>query len=122
MNQYDVQNEQLSTNELVNNQGTITKQAPAYAGFAYCNQLFQIEDQLKELPPEERHAQRLELERPVLDAFWKWIDSINPLGGSKLSRAIKYALNQKKYMENYLLVSINQDAGLQNRNLWRERL
>lgn len=83
--------------------GKITEQAPARIGFAYCNQLFDIESGLKELEPEERYAKRLEKERPVLDKFWKWIDGMNALGGSKLAKAIQYAKNQKPYMENYLL-------------------
>lgn len=83
--------------------GTATEQAPACIGYAYCNQLFQIESELKDLEPEERRNKRLELERPVLDAFWKWIDGMNALGGSKLAKAVQYAKNQKPYMENYLL-------------------
>ncbi|MDW2799660.1 transposase [Clostridium boliviensis] len=68
---------------------------------SYCNQLFQIEKELKDLEPEERQKKRLELERPVLDAFWKWTNGINALGGSKLAKAINYAQNQRSYMENY---------------------
>lgn len=83
--------------------GTASEGAPAYTGYAYCNQLFQIESELKELVPEERRKQRLELERPVLHAFWKWIEEMNALGGSKLARAVQYAKNQRLYMENYLL-------------------
>jgi hypothetical protein len=77
--------------------------SPAQTGLAYCNRLFEIEKGLQELKPEERQKKRLELERPVLDSFWKWIESVNPLGGSKLARAVNYALNQRPYMENYLL-------------------
>ena len=49
------------------------------------------------------HTNILELERPVLDAFWKWTKGINALGGSKLAKAINYAKKQRSYMENYLL-------------------
>lgn len=35
--------------------GSCTETTPAYQGYAYCNQLFQIEKGLKELSPEERH-------------------------------------------------------------------
>ena len=83
--------------------GNEVQESPASIGLAYCDQLFQIEKTLKELTPEERQVQRLELERPVLDAFWKWIDGMNPLGGSRLAKAITYARNQRPYMENYLL-------------------
>lgn len=83
--------------------GDETQSSPAKVGLAYCDQLFQIEKTLKDMEPEERQVQRLELERPVLDAFWKWIDGMNALGGSKLAKAINYARNQRPYMENYLL-------------------
>ncbi|WP_394525916.1 IS66 family transposase [Lacrimispora sp. JR3] len=82
--------------------GASAKASPAYIGYTYCEQLFQIEKTLKELQPEERQKQRLERERPVLDAFWKWINGMNALGGSKLAKAITYAKNQSPYMENYL--------------------
>lgn len=83
--------------------GNSTETAPAYKGFSYCNQLFEIEKELKDLDQEERYKKRLELERPILNAFWQWIDKTNALGGSKLSKAINYARNQHPYMENYLL-------------------
>ncbi|MFR3729682.1 IS66 family transposase [Lacrimispora sp.] len=57
---------------------------------------------MKDSQPEERRKQHLERERPVLDAFWKWINGMNALGGSKLVKAINYAKNQHPYMENYL--------------------
>ena len=75
----------------------------AETGRWYCDKLFAIEDDLKNLSPEERFTKRLELEKPVLEAFWCWLDSVNALKGSALGKAITYAQNQKPYMENYLL-------------------
>lgn len=46
---------------------------------------------------------RQELEKPVLEVFWCWLDSLNTLKGSALGKAVTYAKNQKPYMENYLL-------------------
>lgn len=71
--------------------GSSAESAPAYKGYAYCNKLFQIEKELNGLIPEERKKKRLELERPLLDEFWNWIDGMNALGGSKLAKAIQYA-------------------------------
>lgn len=82
------------------------KDAPptnAEIGRDYCNRLFKIEEGLSGLTPEEKYAKRLELERPVLDAFWYWLDSLHVLQGSALGKAATYAKNQKKFMENYLL-------------------
>ena len=75
----------------------------AEIGRQYCDKLFAIEDDLKGLTSEERKAKRLELEKPVLEAFWCWLDSVNALKGSALGKAVTYAKNQKPYMENYLL-------------------
>ena len=75
----------------------------AEIGRQYCDKLFAIEDSLKDLTPEERKLKRLELEKPVLEAFWCWLDSVNALKGSALGKAVTYAKNQKPYMENYLL-------------------
>lgn len=75
----------------------------AEIGRDYCDRLFQVEATLKDLTPEERFTKRLELEKPILEAFWCWLESLNVLKGSALAKAVTYATNQKKYMENYLL-------------------
>lgn len=75
----------------------------AEIGRDYCNQLFEIESRLKNLKPEERKVKRHELEKPVLEAFWCWLENLNVLSGSALGKAVTYAKDQKKYMENYLL-------------------
>lgn len=80
-----------------------TTPTSAEIGRQYCDKLFAIEDSLKDLSPEERFCKRLELEKPVLEAFWCWLDSINALKGSALGKAVTYAQNQKPYMGNYLL-------------------
>ena len=64
---------------------------------------FHIEEGLKNLSPDERFCKRLELEEPVLEAFWCWLSQLNVLKGSALGKAVTYAQNQKPYMENYLL-------------------
>ena len=38
----------------------------------------------------------------LMDSFWEWVEKQNPLGESKFSKAVNYALNQKPYMKNYL--------------------
>lgn len=75
----------------------------AEIGRDFCDELFNIERTLKDLSPEERYLERIKLERPVLDEFWTWLDSVNPLAKSALGKAVTYAQNQKPYMENYLL-------------------
>jgi transposase len=75
----------------------------AEIGRDYCNQLFEMEKTLADRPPDKRKEERLRLEKPILEAFWCWLGTLAPLKGSPLGKAVKYALNQKLYMENYLL-------------------
>lgn len=85
----------------------------AEIGRDYCNQLFKIEESLKDLSAEARYLQRQELEKPVLEAFWCWLEKLQPLRGSALGKAVTYAQNQKPFMENYLLdgrLSISNNA------------
>lgn len=73
-------------------------------GLAYCNKLFEIEKELKDISPEERKEQRLKLEKPVLEAFWSWVDSnINVvLIKSKIGQAFQYVKNQQTGLMAYL--------------------
>lgn len=66
----------------------------AETGRDYCDRLFHLEETLKALSPEERKIKRLELEKPVLDAFWCWFDTLEPLKGSALDKAVTYARKQ----------------------------
>lgn len=75
----------------------------AEIGRDYCNQLFKVEESLKDLSPEERFCKRLELEKPILEAFWCWLEKLEVLKGSVLGKAVTYAKNQRAFMENYLL-------------------
>ena len=73
-------------------------------GIAYCNQLFDWERKFKNLSPEDRKKQRLEKEKPVLEAFWSWVESTNEkvLPKSNIGKALQYALNHKEKLETYL--------------------
>ncbi|MSU01616.1 IS66 family transposase [Tissierella sp. DSM 105185] len=73
-------------------------------GIAYCNQLFDWERKFKSLSPEDRKKMRLEKEKPVLDAFWSWVESSNEkvLPKSNIGKALQYALNHKEKLETYL--------------------
>ncbi|MDO0824401.1 IS66 family transposase [Desulfosporosinus nitroreducens] len=81
--------------------GTVEGSAAA-VGFEYCNQLFTIERDLEQLSPEKRKLQRQEQSLPVLDAYWTWLETVNPLKGSKLAEAITYSINQKASLRTFL--------------------
>lgn len=86
----------------------------AETGRDYCDQLFRIEKQLKESSIEERYKKRLELEKPVLEAFWCWLDSVQFLKGSALGKAVINARNQRPYMENYLKQTVSMSTLIWN--------
>lgn len=75
---------------------------PAEIGVAYCNKLFYLERQYKDLDPDERKMKRSEKEVPVWDAFFAWVDSLNPTKGSKLEKAVNYAQNHRDSLRTYL--------------------
>ncbi|GAB6173081.1 hypothetical protein JCM15765_25590 [Paradesulfitobacterium aromaticivorans] len=74
----------------------------AAVGFEYCNQLFAIERDLEQLSPEKRKLQRQERSLPVLEAYFSWIETVNPLKGSKFAEAITYSVNQKTSLSTFL--------------------
>lgn len=77
----------------------------AQEGLDYCNQLFTIEQQLKDMKAEKRYTARLEQSKPVLDAFQAWLNTKKKqvLPKSALGLAISYSLNQWDKLSNFLL-------------------
>ena len=78
----------------------------AEIGRNLCDQLFAAEKRIALLPmsPDEQQEARLLAEKPLLKAFWCWLETLaeQPLGG-KLKTAVEYARHQRPYLENYLL-------------------
>jgi transposase len=62
------------------------KKSSAGTGLMYCSKLFEIEDKLEELPPEERNTQRQNQAKPVLDAFLAWAKTRNAAPKSALGK------------------------------------
>ena len=85
----------------------------AAEGVRRCDRLFALEreydgkdkdgKQIREpLSPEEKHRRRNEEMKPLMDDFFKWLMTVNPAGGSKLAKAVQYALNEKRYLYGFL--------------------
>ena len=53
---------------------------------------------------EEKKQKRQEASRPILDAFWAWVEETSALAttNEKLTQALGYSKNQKKYLETFL--------------------
>ncbi len=74
----------------------------AAKGVNLINELYAIERSLDELSKEEKHKQRQERSKPALDVFFAWLETVNASSGTKLFKAIQYALNEKKYLYRFL--------------------
>lgn len=84
-------------------EGELAAWIPAEVGLAYCNRLFYLERGMKGLPAQEREAKRREQEVPVWEGFWNWLGTLKAAEGSKLAKAVNYALNHRETLCNYLL-------------------
>ena len=73
-------------------------------GREYINLLFKAEDEIKDLPYDEKTQKRQEASQPVLDAFWSWVEETSAMHttNEKLTKALGYCQNQRKYLETFL--------------------
>lgn len=85
--------------------GGKSKNPKAPEGLGFCNQLFEIEQDLTNLIPTERHEERLRRSEPVLEAFLAWLHKTKEesLPQSHLGKAIQYCLNQWTPLNAFLL-------------------
>lgn len=93
--------------------GTFPPGAQSAIGLDYCNRLFAMEASLKDKSPQFRNKIRQHCTQKTVDAFFAWLDTVNPSGGSKLSKAVGYARNEQKYLCAFLynpLVPISNNA------------
>lgn len=90
--------------------------AAALQGQAYCSRLLSIEQELAELPPEERYTQRLERSKPVMDALLAWAERTSAAPKSALGKAIYYLKEQWPY-----LIRVLEDGRLELSNNLAER-
>ena len=74
-------------------------------GVHYCNKMFTLESSWEKLSNEERYQRRQEELKPLFEEFFNWCRNNQPmiLPGSKLGKAIAYALNHEETFKNVLL-------------------
>lgn len=78
---------------------------PSVQGVRYCDKLFQLEDTINKQCAgdyKKRKLLRLEKEKPVLEAFWSWLDAQHPVRNSRMDKAVKYVQNRRETAETYL--------------------
>ena len=56
----------------------------AEVGVSYCDSLFQLERYYKNSSKVKRMTIRLEKEKPIVDEFYRWLEGLHPVKGSKL--------------------------------------
>ncbi len=77
---------------------------PAVQGVQYCDKLFLHERYCNEhgYTSEQRKEYRDRHSKPVIDAFFAWLEKQKPVKGSRFDTAVKYAWNRKDYLYTYL--------------------
>lgn len=73
-------------------------------GREYIDLLFKVEDEIRDLPYEEKKQKRQDASQPILDAFWAWVEKTSAMHttNEKLTQALGYCQNQRKYLETFL--------------------
>ena len=80
------------------------KETTAYQAMARIGMLYKIEELIRNQSPEERYAERQKQSKPLLEAFFGWLHTLEGSvnRSSKIGEAVLYALNQEKYLIAYL--------------------
>ena len=89
----------------LDNNGKPNTNAYGYIGVTYCDKLFEIEREIEKSDIDEKVKKRQEKSKPVLEEFFKWVNSVlskNIVINNKLKKALTYAINQKKELSEFL--------------------
>ena len=61
------------------------------------NQLFELGKEYEDLDAGTRKARRLETEPSIWEAYWSWLETVPPAGGSRLAKVVTYVKNQSLF-------------------------
>lgn len=80
------------------------KETVAYNAMTRIGILYKVEELIRNKTPEERHEERQKQSRPVVDALFEWLHSMEDSvdRSSLIGDAILYTLNQEPYLRRYL--------------------
>lgn len=80
------------------------KETTAYQAMARIGMLYKIEELIRDKSPEEKYRERQKQAKPLLDAFFEWLHSLEDAvdRSSRIGEAILYTLNQEQYLRRYL--------------------
>ena len=76
---------------------------PAVQAVAYCDKLFSYEREYKEkgLSYKQRYNRRLKNAKPVIEAFWAWLDTQHAGDNAKFNTALTYVNNRRNQLMTY---------------------
>jgi transposase len=88
----------------LDNNGKEIKGSKVAEGRAYIDLLFKVEKEIENLSFKEKKQKRQEASQPILDAFWSWVEetSAKRTTNEKLTQALTYSTNQRKYLETFM--------------------
>lgn len=69
----------------------------------YCDKLFELESQFRELSADKRFLKRQEQSKPLMEEFFQWLRAQHASTKSTFGSAAEYVLGQQKYLARYLL-------------------
>lgn len=80
------------------------KETTAYQAMSRIGMLYKIEELIREKSPEERYTKRQKQAKPLLEAFFERLHSLEEAVGRslKIGEAVLYTLNQEPYLKQYL--------------------
>ena len=80
------------------------KETVAHQALIRIGILYKVEELLKDKSPEERYKERQKQSRPVADALFEWLHSMEESvdRSSLIGDAVLYTLNQEEYLRRYL--------------------
>lgn len=80
------------------------KKSVAYQALERISSLYALEAEWKELSPEERYTRRQKHTKPLVEAYFAWVKSIDPdtLISQNTKKGLQYSINQEKYLRVFL--------------------
>ena len=80
------------------------KKSIAYQALERISSFYKLEDDWKDLSPEDRYNRRQEFSKPLVEAYFAWVKSVNPetVNSQKTRDGLRYSINQEKYLKVFL--------------------
>lgn len=80
------------------------KKSIAYQALDRIASLYALEEQWKDLSPEERYIRRQEHSKPLVEAYFAWVKTIDPetVVSENTRKGLRYSINQEQYLRVFL--------------------